>query len=889
MIRGRKPQVYNTSTKSTDSLLIPAASIDFADQKDLETKVTEIIDSISDIDTAQKNTDITVNNSLDIPKQIGTIIYNGEIQAPVWDINSSRIVISGETTGKYARTYTAKATILNGSWKSTEEEPLEAEQTITWTIVKKKIPRPSVNGIYIEDGTLQEVKLCDFNPDYCSVTGSSSARSAGEYGISINIINPNVVWEDNESSESFPLTWKMISRSSDITGAETSIAGLTSELSKLKKTVTSMQEIVSANSISIENMLTGHGGATCSCAPIISSLRRRIDLLETFLSLDTDNVDINALILLLTKQVEALETGASDMSYEVLKEEVDSTISAINKALALATDPSDITSLNDLKARVLNVYSINVAGEQIKDFRNEVRDKKRDILDTIEDGDTDEAKRKLDELKQDFKDIKDNMDDDTKEKVKALLDDIEDTIEELEKEIVRKEIQKILSTVDKNITDIKNKMADDEDPTSLIEETEDLLDDADNLIGSRSLPFEKDKILTYEDTLNDLKGQQSVKNKINTLTEALKDIKNNMNTYTDAQIEMKISDAVAKLIQIEEEAARFDASMFSKDIGQLEEDVDEVKNLFWKKQQEKALADITTRLNEIQTEIIEADPDTDDMTQWNNELSDIEEQIKTIELVTTEKNVELSNLDNTKNLLTDIKNLIIDSSMARTIAAIDDELNTLSDKIVEGLITYEAATEQLDDIDRRISDLRNDNNTESVNESITMLRAKFINVRQLNEDMKVYLTVKPMLRAVKDKIYDEDLDILWAELNAAKEQIPTIGTSSWIRELKNDATEIENILNSFSKNNTVENLLSHLDAALKIIVTVSDFKPTGITYDEIKTDLQNLEKASITMDEYEQLDFPTWYSLPDEEKAYLLENGIRKIRRSVVTTEEVFA
>lgn len=889
MIRGRKPQAYNTSTKSTDSLLIPAASIDFADQKDLETKAKEIISSIEVLDEAHKTTAATVNKSLDIPKQIGTVVYNGELQAPVWDIMSSRIMISGETVGKEARDYTVTATILNGTWKTKGEEPLAAEQPLVWTISKKKIPKPSVNGIYVEDGTLQEVKLCDYNPKYCSVAGSTKARSAGEYGINVSIVSPNVMWEDGDESSSISLSWKIMSRSADITGAETSIAALTSELNKLKLTVTALQETTAANSTALENITGGHGGATCSCAPIISSLRRRIDLLETFASLDNNTFDMRALIELLTKQVTDLETSASSMSYEVLEEEVSSIVSAINKALSVATDPSDITELNSLKTRVLDVYSINVAGEKLRDFRTDANNRKKEIKDLLEDGDTDGAETELDKLKKDLKDLKDDMDDKTKEKVKALLDELDDIIKDLEKEITRKKVQKILSDIENKIEEIKNKIAADEDPTSSIREAEDLLDTAETMIGDNNLPFEKDRILTCSDELNSLKEQWGIMLSIRNLSATLQDIRDKISSYTDAQLEERISSAAEQLREIKERTARFNPAMFDSDIIRLEDSLDEIRALSWKKQQEQVLESIAARLGEIRDAAAAADPDTDNLSQWDSELDNIAAQLDEIERTAAAKGVVPDNLSSTKTLLDTIRQTISGSGILREIAVIDNSLNVIRNKITDGLIAYETVTEQLDAIEQRISALEKDDNPEDIKNSIILLRAKLINIRQLNEDMKVYLEVKPLLRAIRQRIYDEDLDILWAELAVAEEKIKDAGTSSWIRELQNDIAEIKHILNSFSSNNTVENFLSHLNAAMEIIITVSDFRPVCTTYDEAKLDLQNLEKAALTISDEELVSFPTWYSLSDQDKAYLLENSLRKIRRNVVITEEISA
>ena len=152
--------------------------------------------------------------------------------------------------------------------------------------------------------------------------------------------------------------------------------------------------------------------------------------------------------------------------------------------------------------------------------------------------------------------------------------------------------------------------------------------------------------------------------------------------------------------------------------------------------------------------------------------------------------------------------------------------------------------------------------------------------------MKIYLEVKPILDGIRQKIYDEDLDVLWEELNTAEELVKKGSNSVWTTKLKSEIADIKHILNSFSTNNTVSNFLQHLDMAVQIIVTLDEFSTNALSYDQARENLEQLEQLSVSMESNEPLSFPGWYSLSEQDKAYMLENNLRKLRRNVITIEE---
>lgn len=886
MIRGIKPQAYDNVTKISEEVLIPAQAIDFVDRKNLETKVLELLDSLEMVKEEERELANVVNKTLPVPKQLGTLIYNGELQSPTFDVKSSRILISGDTVKKEAGGYVALATIYNGQWN---DPSLEKIQPITWTIEKKKIPKPFVTGFYVVDGTVHKVQLCNYDSNYCTVIGKTEERSVGTYNIIVKLKNPNVVWDDG-TSDDINLSWKIVEIASNNSSDETVPTALIAKISEINTLLQTLQQNVEKNRSDIDSLFNlGTGSSSCSCGPTLRSIKRRLEILEFFfLQGDLGNFDMDALIALLTEQVTQLERQAKDMSYSDLEAEATALITLIDKALLKATKQEHTDALNALKLRVQNLFSVYAAGQKLKEFEQELEEKRKQIKLLLEQDDIDEAERLLLELKQKLEEILEGIDDRTKRQMQEDIEKIQDKLFELEQEIAQKEIQKLLDQIEGKLDELQRKINDNEDTTALVQEIEELFRQVKKKIEPYNLPFEQDRILALENRFDKLKGQGSILQQLEELIAKVKDLKDNMNSYTNQKISEDIAYVEQKLPQVRTAIAALNSSSLNVRLQILEDDFAEVKLLFWKKQKEEELLDIKRQLEDIRAAIIAGPLSDSNVLLWNNQVHDLELTVDDIERQAVEKGVTLDNLAAVRQLINLLKDMLVTTDIQKILDALSAELDALEASMMAGTISYDQVKLTLDDISRRISEIENDSLPETALDAIAFLKARVTSLRQLNEDMKIYLEVKPILNSIRQRIYDEDLDILWSELNGAKEKVNNGGTSRWITELKAEIAELENILNSFGKDNTVNGFLGHLDMALQIIITTDIFSPSALTYDEAKTTLENLEKISVMVENEEMLAFPGWYSLVDADKAYLLENNLRKLRRKVITTEDTF-
>ena len=885
MIRGKKPQAYDSYSKKVDSLLIPAESIDFQDHKDLETKTAEILEDIKNLKTLG---DI-INKSLPVPQQLGTLVYNGELQTPVFDVRSSRILISGDTVKKEAGTYTAVATILNGTWENPE---LDINQPVVWSIEQKKIPKPFVTGLYFVDGSIKSVQLCNYNSAYCEITGKTEERSAGTYEINVRITDPNVMWEDGTSG-TVNLAWQII----EITGGSESSSSVPvtvmAELRKLQNDIATLQKNVESNRADI-NTLLGTDGTTETYSTIIDSLRRRIEILESFLTgTDTGALSVTELIALITKQIEQLEATAKDLSYEDLRQEINSLIKLIENTLEKAEDPADIETLNSLKVRAQDIFKVKDAEEQLKNFKDNLKDKEEQIKELLTDSEDpsaiDSAKSILETIKDEFNSLLESLDDDTRTKVTATTDELRKIILDIETAIVQKEVQQLLNIIEQKLEELQEKLSDGEDTASLISDIRSLLDTAREKAEPYALPFEKDKITTFENLFNKLQSYHDTLQLISEVKNTLDDLKDNMSSYSETKVASDISRVEEQLRQIKEVTAFLGSDTLTTKVTTLEGELDDVKDLFWKKQAERQLSDIAEQLNSIKDSIDSSTYTVDDLSSWHDMVFILEHDLNEIKDTATEKDITLDNLTSVHLLLNTVKDMVVTAVIDITLDNINTTLDLIEESMNSGTATYDEVEGSLDIIAERLDLLETPDLPSSAIDHIQIVRERVKALQQLNEDMKIYLIVKPMLNKIKIRIYDEDLDILWSELNVAEELVNSAHSSSRITELQDEIEEIKTILNSFGKNNTLENLLVRLSSTANIIITTDTFELTGTTYDSAKDNLVKLDQLSVSTDDDVMLTFPSWYSLSNGEKSYLFENNLRKLRRKALTIEDTFS
>ena len=883
MIRGIKPQAYDSVNKTTDKLLIPAAAVDFTDEENLESKIVGITENISLLQSQTETLGSLVNKRLPVPKQIGTLVYNGEIQTPFFDINSSRIVISGETEGTDAKEYRAFATIQNGSW---QDESLNIKQPVKWKIVKKKIPKPFVNSTIYEDGTLQTVKLANYNESYCKITGTAQERFAGLYSINVEIVNSNIVWEDGSSSV-LTLFWRILEKPAGGTVTSTIPLAVTMELSSLNNMLRILERNVEENREDIDKLLNGEGNSNSFYDAIINSLKRRLELLEFFFAgSDLGDFDMGALISLLTNQVEQLEHDAADLSLENLTAEADALIKLIDKALEHATENSDVAALNSLKERIQALNNIKEAQEQLKAFSDELKDNKKQIDNLLDNNDIDSAKEQLVTIKQQWSILLDELDPSVKVKIQGTIDNIDKVIDDLEKKIIRKEIQNMLSDIADKISVLQQKLINGENVASLISEIQDLIRTVKTKLEDYDFPFEQDRLRTLEETFDDIMADYDVSQTVQNLITRVQTLKNNLNSYSNEIIAEELDSIETGARGIKNIVMNKNDNTLKESFLMLEDTIAEVKDLFWKKQKETVVDDIISQLNSILEAVNNNNYDSDDVVTWTNTTKIFDRDLAAIKDTANDKHITVDNLAEAEDLLTTVTDLLVTTGIRKILDDINDNLDSLEEQMQAGIVTYDFVKSALDDISEQLTDLEDDSLPAEAKDIIRTTKARVISLRQLNEDMKIYLEVKPILDGIRQKIYDEDLDVLWEELNTAEELVKKGSNSVWTTKLKSEIADIKHILNSFSTNNTVSNFLQHLDMAVQIIVTLDEFSTNALSYDQARENLEQLEQLSVSMESNEPLSFPGWYSLSEQDKAYMLENNLRKLRRNVITIEE---
>ena len=149
-------------------------------------------------ETAQKAvTDLT--STIDaVPSQSGALTYTGAAQAPVWNnYNPTALVLSGETTGTNAGTYTAIFTPVEGyKWRDGTTDP----RSVTWTIGRATITAvPTQNGSLTYTGSAQSPVWSGYDTAKMTIGGTTSGTNAGTYNATFTPVS-NYQWTDGTTA-----------------------------------------------------------------------------------------------------------------------------------------------------------------------------------------------------------------------------------------------------------------------------------------------------------------------------------------------------------------------------------------------------------------------------------------------------------------------------------------------------------------------------------------------------------------------------------------------------------------------------------------------------------------------------------------------------------------
>ena len=149
-------------------------------------------------ETAQKAvTDLT--STIDaVPSQSGVLTFTGAEQAPVWNnYNPAALVMTGETTGTNAGTYTATFTPVEGyKWRDGTTDA----KSVTWTIGRAVIMGiPEQSGSLTYNGSAQSPVWSGHDAAKLTIGGTTSGTNAGSYNATFTP-GANYQWSDGTTT-----------------------------------------------------------------------------------------------------------------------------------------------------------------------------------------------------------------------------------------------------------------------------------------------------------------------------------------------------------------------------------------------------------------------------------------------------------------------------------------------------------------------------------------------------------------------------------------------------------------------------------------------------------------------------------------------------------------
>ena len=149
-------------------------------------------------ETAQKAiTDLT--STIDaVPSQSGVLTFTGAEQAPVWNnYNPAALVMTGETTGTNAGTYTATFTPVEGyKWRDGTTDA----KSVTWTIGRAIIMGiPAQSGSLTYNGSAQSPVWSGHDAAKLTIGGTTSGTNAGSYNATFTP-GANYQWSDGSTA-----------------------------------------------------------------------------------------------------------------------------------------------------------------------------------------------------------------------------------------------------------------------------------------------------------------------------------------------------------------------------------------------------------------------------------------------------------------------------------------------------------------------------------------------------------------------------------------------------------------------------------------------------------------------------------------------------------------
>lgn len=142
-----------------------------------------------------------------IPTIAGTYTYDGTEQtANIVNYNENFMTRTGIYKATNAGTYQVTFTLTHedSAWADGSSDPI----TLSWTINKKALTKPTVSGTYTYNGQTQTLALSGFDSNTMVKGGTYSAINAGNYTATINLANTNnYKWSNSEDGNPINLPW----------------------------------------------------------------------------------------------------------------------------------------------------------------------------------------------------------------------------------------------------------------------------------------------------------------------------------------------------------------------------------------------------------------------------------------------------------------------------------------------------------------------------------------------------------------------------------------------------------------------------------------------------------------------------------------------------------
>ena len=142
-----------------------------------------------------------------LPAQVGTLTYNGNSQAPTWNFGNTNLIAITNGSATNAGTYTATFRLVdtvNCQWA----DGSTTDKTATFTIAKAKVAVPSQSGSLTFNGNTQTPSWNNYNASIISISGTTSAASAGTYTTTFTLNDSkNYSWADGTTTAAHTVTW----------------------------------------------------------------------------------------------------------------------------------------------------------------------------------------------------------------------------------------------------------------------------------------------------------------------------------------------------------------------------------------------------------------------------------------------------------------------------------------------------------------------------------------------------------------------------------------------------------------------------------------------------------------------------------------------------------